>query len=231
MSGDTWMYLNSDDLLMPGALATVAELFADRSIMWVAGACDIFDTSGIIGDVRPGPAGRTKDYLAPWSRSSQHVFPFSGACYFRREVVDQIGLFDESYKYSMDIEYCCRAVFEGDGLRQTTVPNVLARWRWHTESKTVSRGIAYAFRAEEVRIAERYAHHLPPADRAELEAEIRRQLKWLPVRESMWLLGEKRSQDALFLLFRSAGTTPSLFLSRPWFGAVRRAILQLPIFS
>jgi hypothetical protein len=212
-------------------LATVAELFADRAIVWVAGACDIFDTGGIIGDVRPGPARRAKDYLAPWSRSSQHVFPFSGACYFRREVADRIGLFDENFKYSMDIEYCCRAVFEGDGLLQTTIPNVLARWRWHTESKTMSRGIAYAFRAEEVRIAERYAHHLPPADRAELEAEIRGQLKWLPVRESMWLLGEKRGRDALSLLFHAVGKSPSLFLFRPWLGALRRAILQLPNFS
>ena len=230
MSGDVWMYLNSDDLLLPGALATVAELFADRSIMWVAGECDIFDTNGIIGDVRPGLMARAKDYLAPWSRSSQYVFPFSGACYFRREVADRLGLFDESYKYSMDIEYCCRAIFEGDGLRQTTIPNVLARWRWHAESKTMSRGIAYAFRAEEVRIAQKYAHYLPPGDRAELETEIREQLKWLPVRESMWLLGEGRNQDALSLLLHAVGASPSLFLSRYWLGALRRVILQLPVF-
>jgi hypothetical protein len=230
MSGDVWVYLNSDDLLMPGALATVTGVFADRSIMWVAGVCDVFDSSGIIGQVRPGLVARAKDYLAPWTRSSQYVFPFSGACYFRREVADRIGLFDESYNYSMDIEYCCRVIFEGDGLHQTIIPNVLARWRWHSLNKTMSRGIAYAFRAEEVRIAERYAHHLPPADRAELAGEICGQLKWLPVRESMWLLNEKRRQEALSLLLRAVKMSPSLLLFRPWLGALRRAILQLPSY-
>src|SRR5215470_6900015 len=111
MSGDVWMYLNSDDLLVPGALAAVSRVFEDPSIMWVGGSCENFDESGINGGVQPQVATRMKDYLAPWNRPSQYVFPFSGACYFRREIADRIGAFDESYSYSMDIEYYCRAVF------------------------------------------------------------------------------------------------------------------------
>jgi glycosyltransferase involved in cell wall biosynthesis len=225
MSGDVWMYLNSDDLLAPGALAAVSRAFLDPSVMWVAGFCEVFDDSGITGAVQPGPATRMKDYLAPWNRPSQYVFPFSGACYMRREAIERIGIFDENYQYSMDVEYYCRSVFAGCTIRQTIIPEVLARWRWQSESKTMSRGIAYAFRAEEVRIAQRYGYLLSSEERTELDAEIRFQLKCLPVREAMWLLSEGRREDAVSLMLRAVRASPSLILFRPWLGAMRRALL------
>jgi glycosyltransferase involved in cell wall biosynthesis len=231
MSGDVWMYLNSDDLLVPGALATVSRAFLDPSVMWVAGLCETFDESGTIGAVQPGAATRMKDYLAPWNRPSRYIFPFSGACYMRREVIDRIGILDESYQYSMDIEYYCRSVFAGVNIRQTIIPEVLAQWRWHPESKTMNRGIAYAFRAEEVRMAQTYGYLLSAEERAELDGEIRFQLKCLPAREAMWLLSEGRREDAVSLMLRAVGASPSLILFRPWLGAMRRAILGSHTFT
>ena len=70
MSGDVWMYLNSDDLLVLGALSTVERIFADPSVMWVGGSCENFDSSGLIGGIRVGPAVRMKDYLTPWESTS-----------------------------------------------------------------------------------------------------------------------------------------------------------------
>jgi glycosyltransferase involved in cell wall biosynthesis len=224
ITGDVWMYLNSDDLLAPGALATVSQGFADPNVVWISGACENFDETGIIGGVKPGPVQRMKDYLAPWKRRSQFVFPFSGACYMRREIVERIGHFDESYRYSMDMEYYCRAAFEGR-FSQTIIPDVLARWRWHSASKTMRQGIAYAFRAEEIRIAQRYGYLLPAGQRRELEDEIRLELKSLPVREAMWLLGEGRRKEALALILRAARISHSLVVFRPWLGALRRALL------
>jgi glycosyltransferase involved in cell wall biosynthesis len=221
MTGDVWMYLNSDDLLVPGALAMVSDIFADPSVMWVSGACETFDDTGIVGGVRPGLTARMKNYLAPWNRGGQYVFPFSGACYLRREVFDRLGFFDESYCYSMDIEYYCRAIFEG-GFRQTMIDDVLGKYRLHCDSKTVSRGIAYGFRSEEVRIAQRYEHYLSPKERAELNSEIGVQLRWLPIRESIWLLSQGKRRDALSLILHAARMSPSLLVFRPWLGALRR---------
>jgi glycosyltransferase involved in cell wall biosynthesis len=221
MSGDVWMYLNSDDLLVPGALATVRSIFEDPSVMWVSGSCENFDETGSIGSVLPGPAVRMKDYLAPWNRASQYVFPFSGACYLRREVCDGIGFFDEAYSYSMDMEYYCRAIFEG-GFRQTRIKHVLAKWRWHSGSKTMSRGIAYAFRSDEIRIAQRYEHYLQSDERAELNFELGAQLRWLPIREAMWLLNQGLRGEALTVILNAARRSPTLLVSRPWLGALRR---------
>jgi len=221
MSGDVWMYLNSDDLLVPGALSKISHIFADPSVVWVSGSCENFDASGIVGGVRPGRAVRIKDYLAPWNRPFQYIFPFSGACFLRRKVFEEIGFFDETFSYSMDMEYYCRAIFEG-GFYQTTINDVLAKWRHHPESKTMSRGIAYAFRSDEVRIAQRYVRYLSPDEQAELNTEIRKQLKWLSIRESMWLLSQGRRQAALSVALHAARTSPDLLLFRPWLGALRR---------
>jgi glycosyltransferase involved in cell wall biosynthesis len=227
MSGDVWMYLNSDDLLVSGALATVSSIFANPSVMWVSGSCETFDTTGIVGGVRPGPAARMKDYLAPWNRASQYVFPFSGACFLRREVFERLGFFDESYSYSMDMEYCCRAIFEG-GFRQTIINDILAKYRLHPDGKTMSRGVAYAFRSDEVRIAQRYVRYLSPIERTELNSEIRTQMKWLSIREATWLLRQGRRKDALSLILHAARTSPGLLVFRPWLGALRRICTGYP---
>ena len=221
MTGDVWIYLNSDDLLVPGAFSTVRRIFADPTIMWVAGSCENFDSSGSIGGVRVRPTLRRKDYLAPWNRPTPYVFPFSGSCYMRREVFEKIGYFEETYSYSMDIEFYCRAIFEGK-FQQTIIDEVLAKWRWHPESKTMGRGIAYAFRSDEVRIAQRYAGYLSAAEQDELNSEIGLQLKWLPVRESMWLLDQRRRGEALSLIVDAARRAPALLMFRPWLGALRR---------
>lgn len=224
MTGEVWAYVNSDDLLMPGALKTVAGHFSHPEVMWLGGVCENFDVSGVIGGVVPGKVTRQKDYLSPWNRPSQFLFPFSGACFMRRQVVEKIGLFDESFHFSMDGEYYCRAIFEG-GFRQTLIPDVLAKWRWHAESKTMSRGLAYAFRQDEVRLAEKCARYLSAAEQEELQQEIAEQKKWLAVREAMWLLEEGERVKALQLLRRAAWQNPAILGNRPWLGAVRRCIV------
>jgi GT2 family glycosyltransferase len=219
-----WGYQNSDDLLTSGALATVASRFVDPSVSWVGGGSENFG-AGATGGVIPGNAVSAKDYLSPWSRSSRYVFPFSGASYMRREIVDRIGVFDESFHYSMDIEYYCRAIFEGR-YKLTLLPAVLALWRWHDMSKTMGQGIAYAFRADEIRIARQYSRFLSQNEQDQVEAELRYQERVLPSREAMWLIGEGNRKGALSLLVKAGLTDWSMVTSRPWLGALRRAVIR-----
>ena len=225
MTGDVWSYLNSDDLLAPGSLARLAELFDDPAIDWVGAVSTIFDGTGDHDQVAPQEPLILREVLTPWHRSVQHVFPCSNVCFMRRTLYDRIGGFDESFHYSMDMEYYSRAMFSG--FKLTRIPDVLGRWRWHPESKTVRDGQAYKFLQEELRIAAIYATRLPKPECVSLRREVAEQTKWFIVRRSLYLQANASRGSRIARLFRDAWSTPSLFFFRPWLGAVKRLLLRL----
>ena len=124
-TGDVWCYLNSDDLLEPGALDLALSHFRKDNIHWLSGNCTNFDANGTCGGIVPSPVLQDVDYLRPWREPRQYAFPFSGACFMSRAVYEQLGGFDASYHYSMDMEYYTRAYFKG-GYRQTLTDTVLS---------------------------------------------------------------------------------------------------------
>ena len=222
-TGDVWCYLNSDDLLAPGSLARVGELFRDPSVDWVGGISVIFDEHSERGTVTPQEPKSQKEILTPWSRSVEHVFPCSNVCYMRRSIYEKLGGFDESYGYSMDMEYYTRAHFTGFRLRR--IAEVLGRWRWHPACKTVRDGSAYRFLEEELRIATTYAGRLTPAERDGLSREIVQHRKSFLVRRALHSPSEKSRAARLCRLFIEAIRHPSLMWFRPWLGAVKKQVL------
>lgn len=222
MTGDVWLYLNSDDLLAPHAIQLVMDHFAAHpDCDWIGGHAEIFDDSGVTGEVAPGPVDRPIDYLAPWSRRNRHVFPFSGCSFMRRRLSDRLGPMDESLHYSMDIDYYCRAVFDC-GAEPELLPDTLARWRWHPAAKTMERGIAYAFREDEIAIAERYLNRLPTEQQRELQGQLRREQRWIGPRKACYLLTQGQRRATLRLLLGHALRHPRSLVDRPWLGALRR---------
>ncbi len=222
-TGDVWCYLNSDDLLMPGSLARIGEIFRDPAVDWAGGITVIFDEKGDRGTVTHYDPKSEKEILTPWSRSVEHVFPCSNVCYMRRTVYKKLGGFEESYGYSMDMEYYTRAHFAGYRLHR--IPEVLGRWRWHPGSKTVKDGSAYRFLEEELRTAAAFADRLGPAERAELAREIVQHRKNYLVRRALHSPQEKSRLARLFRLFSEAVLHPSLLCFRPWLSAVKHQVL------
>jgi glycosyltransferase involved in cell wall biosynthesis len=222
-TGDIWCYLNSDDLLTPGSLARIAAAFGDPSVNWVGGVSVIFDDKSDCGTVTPQEPGSQKEILTPWSRSVEHVFPCSNVCYMRRSMYEKLGGFDESYGYSMDMEYYTRAHFAGYKLHR--LADVLGRWRWHPASKTVTDGTAYRFLEEELRTAATYADRLTPAERAVLSREIVQHRKSFLVRRALHPSSEKSRYARLRRLIAEAIRHPSLMWFRPWLGAVKKQVL------
>ena len=222
-TGDVWCYLNSDDLLLPGSLARIGEIFRDPSVEWVGGISVIFDEHGDRGTVTPQDPRSEKEIVTPWSRSVEHVFPCSNVCYMRRSMYEKLGGFDESYSYSMDMEYYTRAHFAGYRLQR--IPDILGRWRWHPASKTVKDGSAYRFLEEELRIATAYAERLGPSDREALQREIVQHRKSFLVRRALHSPSEQARAARLFRLFSEAILHPSLVWFRPWLSAVKRQLL------
>jgi glycosyltransferase involved in cell wall biosynthesis len=222
-TGDVWSYLNSDDLLCPGSLERVARIFKDPAIDWLAAVSTIFEENGDRGEVRPQSGASAKEILTPWNRSVEYVFPCSNVCFMRRSVYERIGGFDESYHYSMDMELYTRARFAGYLMH--TIPDVLGRWRWHAESKTLREGRAYRFLEEELRIAELFADRLSAADRARVLKEAAEQRRWFLVRRALHENAEGSRWRKLGRLLTDTLTHPSLLTFRPWLGAVKKQVL------
>ncbi len=222
-TGGVWCYLNSDDLLAPGSLARVGGLFRDRTVQWLGGISVIFDERADCGTVTPQAPKSQKEILTPWSRSVEHVFPCSNVCFMSRVVYEKLGGFDESYGYSMDMEYYTRAHFAGFALLR--LAEVLGRWRWHPASKTVKDGTAYRFLEEELRIATAYAGKLEPSERVALHREIVQHRKSFLVRRALHSPAEKSRGSRLRRLVVEAIRHPSLMWFRPWLGAVKKQVL------
>jgi glycosyltransferase involved in cell wall biosynthesis len=216
-----WSYLNSDDLLLPGALSKVAGVFSDTKTEWVGGVSEIIEDDEVIGEVRAQSPLSSKDYLTPWSRNHQYVFPCSNVSFMRTEVISKLGSFDQTFHFGMDIEYYCRSVFLA-GSRPVLLPDILGKWRLHAESKTMRDGLAWGFRHDEVRIAEKYVGFLSLDQQRETLKEIALQKKWLVCRKAMHSINKGDRSSAKKELWQGVFRMPQLLGFRPWLGAIRR---------
>jgi glycosyltransferase involved in cell wall biosynthesis len=126
-SGDIITWINSDDILLPGALTKAAEYFKNNpAALMIHGKSILFGEGKkerIIGQ-------KQKDlnlkYLA--------YIPFpQPSSFFRRKLIEETGLLDESLHYGMDYDLLVRAALTGQVLY---INETLSKYRLHAESKT-----------------------------------------------------------------------------------------------
>ncbi len=154
-TGDVVGWLNSDDVLYPGALARVAAAFSDRpDLVWLHGRCEIVDE-----DDRPIRRWLSayKDFRCRrYSRRSLLVENYVSqmTVFWRRSAMERIGYLDASMRFSFDYEYWLRLSALGDPLY---LPEPIAAFRWYPSSKS---GAAFEgqFREDE----EAFRRHAPP---------------------------------------------------------------------
>ena len=95
--GDILAYLNSDDVLRPGALALVAENLRIDKPQWLVGNQQIIDDLDNVICRRP---------IFPFSLSdiwyNNYLIP-QECTFFNRSILDAIGGFDSSFTYAMDM--------------------------------------------------------------------------------------------------------------------------------
>lgn len=131
-NGDYLSYLNSDDLLRPGAISTIVRFFAEHpETHLVYGDMDHIDEAGRVFHTVIGAPFDLAETLAGHNSVNQ-----SGT-FWRRGVMERIGVFDENLHFSMDLEYWVRAALKGETIAYE--PGVRSAFRYHDESKTVSR--------------------------------------------------------------------------------------------
>jgi glycosyltransferase involved in cell wall biosynthesis len=152
-SGEIVGWVNSDDLLLPGALARVASAFErDPEAEWLHGRCEIIDEQD-----RPV---RSWVSLYKHVRASRHSFEnlltenyvSQMTAFWRRSVHDEIGYLDPSLKLAFDYDLWLRLARRGPPIY---FPERTACFRWYPSSKSGSQFEAQ-FR-EDAEIAARHA--------------------------------------------------------------------------
>lgn len=152
-SGDVIGYLNSDDLLKPGALLVVGECFSKNSnINWVTGKCKIVDSKG--EEIRKAVTKYKNFWLSFNSLSILYVLNYISqpSTFIRRSFLNQVGEFNLELYYSMDYEYWLRAWRIS---RPVVIRSYLAKFRSYKDSKTGS-GVDEQF-AEELKVARKFS--------------------------------------------------------------------------
>jgi glycosyltransferase involved in cell wall biosynthesis len=129
--GTICAYLNSDDVLLPGAIASVVRHF-ERQPDWdlVYGKAQHIDADDCVLAAYP-----TAVYS--FARLLQDCCICQPATFWRRPIGARIGPLDENLHFAMDYDYWMR--IDRAGGRLVHVPEILACSRLYPETKTLSR--------------------------------------------------------------------------------------------
>lgn len=131
--GDIINWINSDDLLAPGALLSVARNWkADTN--WLTGHClHIDENSAPVGLLPRDIAPSVFEWLSGLARGHSCALS-QPSTFFSKKAVDTVGLLNEKWHYSFDHEFLLR-VMAAFG-QPTLVEETLSWFRIHSESKT-----------------------------------------------------------------------------------------------
>ncbi len=143
----TWLsWLNSDDLLLPGALAQLrARAAAKPEALWFAGSGRFVDAGGrtIRSYAAPSRPLEAAD-LVPWT----HTWFGQPGTFFRRELFDSVGgAVRTDLRYAMDLDLWLRF---GAKTALEPIAAPLGAYRLHDASKTVAE--RHAMECEVVRV-------------------------------------------------------------------------------
>jgi glycosyltransferase involved in cell wall biosynthesis len=144
---DIMAYLNSDDLLLPGSLAYVANIFADRPEL------DLVYSHRISIDEEGREIGRW--ILPPHDAEALRWADYvpQETMFWRRRVWQKVGPLDENLRYAMDWDFLLRAQAAGFSFQR--VPRFLACFRVHDSQKTTaisSVGVAESERLRQIHL-------------------------------------------------------------------------------
>jgi glycosyltransferase involved in cell wall biosynthesis len=152
--GEIVAYLNADDLLLPGALSRVAWLFIEMpEAMWVTGQCRIIDEEN--REIRGLIAAYKNAWLRFRSRPSLLITDYISqpSTFWRASVLSELGYLDESLHYAMDYEYWLRLYSK---YSLVFIPEYLAAFRIHTQSKNTNAGHTKVYINEEKAIIRKH---------------------------------------------------------------------------
>jgi len=206
-SGEVIAWINSDDVYYPGTFAKVAAAFAaDPNLDVVYGAADHIDLFDRAFEAYP---------TTFWDPEllRQTCFICQPALFFRRRVVERVGLLDAGLRYCMDYNYWLRLA--DAGCHFAYLNDKLAGSRLYADNKTLSdrpavhKEIAEMFKAYEGHVPLRwifaYAHHSTAASIDRTDHPLRFKLMlYMETIRSQWRWNHRAGISALRELRRAS---------------------------
>lgn len=133
-TGEIITWINSDDQLMPKVLDKVVSYFeTNPSIAFLHGKTLLF---GQGKDVIKG--AESKDLYYKYLAGLPFPQP---SAFFKKRMIDELGLLEESYHYGMDYDFFLRMILNYEALQ---VEDVLSKYLLHENSKSVSQQVFFA---------------------------------------------------------------------------------------
>lgn len=160
-SGEIIAWLNSDDTYLPGTISTVVQTIEDKRADIVFGECNLVDQNGsLLSHYKTDAPITLKKLILSWKY--HFGCPPQPAVFFHRQVLETIGVLDESLHYTLDYDYWLRAVQKYQFI---PINRILANYIVHPQSKT-GKG-QEPFLIEAYLVGKRYVNKLPVIDRVE----------------------------------------------------------------
>jgi glycosyltransferase involved in cell wall biosynthesis len=162
-TGSLLTWINSDDLLLPGALTLAASAHRANPEAILLGDVVHFSASEAFAFAVRQHNVSLQNVVAHWR--SGWVWNQPGT-FIPRSVWERIGALDEALRYTFDRDWLCRALLAG--IPVVYLGQLVAAFRLHDGSKTM--GEATHWGEEQMLVTRRYAHCLPRLSPTEVEA-------------------------------------------------------------
>ena len=157
-------WMGDDDLLEPKTLAaTISALDNNPKAVVAFGHCNYIDDRGRL--LFTNKAGKLAPWLMTWGPD---LVPIPGAL-FRMSAIKEVGKFDTSLKFAMDLDMFLRLRKIG---KFVSVGHVVGSFRWHPDSTTVANRAPSTFEAKMVKRRYLSSYLLPLAPLWEVPVKI-----------------------------------------------------------
>jgi len=220
-SGDIFNWINSDDLLAPGALHAVAMAWRRTPHVIIAGRVIDFDEEGGENLISPNALSLENFVNRRKARESAWMWHQPGT-FLPRTGASRIGGVQEDLAFTMDH-------FLMIGLLQrydvVYVPDILARFRLHDSSKTLTQGFLQ-FRLERVkklRTMKDLQRYVTAKELEQEQVSVLLTIADLERRKTRYISSCRRYAEALAV---SPSLTVVAFLYRSFFGRIIRKVMR-----
>lgn len=164
-TGDIIVVLNSDDFFEPGTFETVNDIFnSSRDIYFLVGGCNLLgENDRLVKKQDPAKCDLSLFGLLHWWWGYNH--PLNSTCYFyKREVQENCGPFNENNHETMDYEFLLDCVCKYEFHK---VSEVFGNYRYLPGTKTYRNNEKNAMKYL-LAYSRRYWKYLPILDRVKI---------------------------------------------------------------